>query len=299
MYLYSVTRQEDKGEEEVRMIEELIQQVVDGEVTGDDLSNMMKEGKINKTERRKIIKSSKKIISKSSNSNKMTEMKEKDNDSLTTRQKIRLEVKEKKLLPKLTKEERKRKYTTDIINEREAKKSKYLECLGCRKKGHMLKDCPEATTPTTTEKATLSGHCFNCGSHDHALRNCPHPYDGKELKYAKCFICGDIGHISKMCPENGNGLYPKGGCCHICLQKTHLVKDCPEKGKDENSKRRDEDEKLGPRIGQVVDDDVGGDYDDFDHLAVNESDDDISDEDKKKKKKSKKSKSLKDKKKSK
>ena len=96
---------------------------------------------------------------------------------------------------------------------------------------------------------------------------CPLPR-AKTLKYAKCFICSKSGHISKDCPENANGLYPKGGCCHICLQKTHLVRDCPERTEEDAEQHRkrkllDEDNKLGPRIGEVTADveGIGGDYD--------------------------------------
>lgn len=248
-------------------LEKLVLQYVQEEICGNTLAKMYEKGEITKGERRKILKLAMK---------KRVEAAPKE---LSERQKQRLAVKEKKALPKLSKEDRKRKYTQDILDSREEAKSKHMECLGCRKKGHMLKDCPNAR-----ERNGSSGHCFNCGSADHALRNCPHPIDGKALKFAKCFICGGVGHISKACPENANGLYPKGGCCHICLQKTHLVKDCPQRTEEDAERHRrqkqaEQDAALGPRIGLTVDDEnkLGGDYDDFD-IASNSNESDAGDE---------------------
>jgi hypothetical protein len=264
-------------------IQHLAQQLQEGELDGTALAKMFESGEITKTERRKITKINQK--KKKEAANLPVE--------LTERQKLRLAIKEKKSLPKLSKEERKRKFTQDLNDEREAEKSRHIECLGCRKKGHMLKDCPDAES-----NKNVAGHCFNCGSTEHALRHCPQPNDGKALKFAKCFICGGVGHISKACPENGNGLYPRGGCCHICLQKTHLVRDCPERTEEHAEQHRlklakEEDAALGPRIGSTVDDSgkTGGDDDDFGHLEVG-GDQDSDDEEGAggKKKKSKKSK---------
>lgn len=218
------------------LIERYVNLYRQGEIDGYKLSELESSGEITKTQRRKIIKLSTKEVK---------EVKE-----LSERQKLRLEIKEKKSRPKLTKEERKRKFQSAALDQdREENKSKFILCLGCRKKGHLLKNCPEAKKDV--------GICFNCGSSGHALRACPKPR-GTTLKYAKCFVCGGSGHISRECPENANGLYPRGGCCHICLQKTHLVKDCPERTEEDAAKYRkrkleEEDNELGPRIGEMID----------------------------------------------
>ncbi|RYZ83929.1 MAG: hypothetical protein EOP04_19000 [Proteobacteria bacterium] len=141
-------------------------------------------------------------------------------------------MKEKKKLPKLTNEDRKRRYHDMLEEQREQEAAKFTVCLGCRKRGHFLKDCPKANTRTHDSAI----YCFNCGSHDHTLKSCPDERDRSgRLPYAKCFVCQALGHLSRDCPENANGLYPKGGCCHICFQKNHLARDCPDKPKDDRA----------------------------------------------------------------
>lgn len=261
-------------EEENQRLSELSRRYHEGDIDGHMLANMVESGEITKTDRRKIVKLKKQLEMKS----KVT---------LTERQKLRLEVKEKKSRPKLTKEERKKKFQAATLEEeREEAKSKFAICLGCRKRGHLLKNCPEAKKEV--------GICFNCGSSGHALRACPKPR-GPVLKFAKCFVCGNTGHISRECPENANGLYPKGGCCHICLQKTHLVKDCPLRTEEDAAKYRkrkldEEDAELGPRIGEVVDSNTigGADYEPISIETTYDEGEDDDDESKKPKKKKKK-----------
>lgn len=260
-------------EEENEQVKELSRRYYEGDIDGHMLANMVETGEITKSDRRKIVKLKK-------------QLEEKSKVSLTERQKLRLEVKEKKSRPKLTKEERKKKFqAANLDEEREEAKSKFAICLGCRKRGHLLKNCPEAKKEV--------GICFNCGSSGHALRACPKPR-GSVLKFAKCFVCGNTGHISRECPENANGLYPKGGCCHICLQKTHLVKDCPHRTEEEAAKYRkrkldEEDAELGPRIGETIDSNgvSGADYEPISILEAN-PDDEGEDEDRSKPKKKKK-----------
>jgi hypothetical protein len=226
-------------------VEALAQRYRDGEITGELLGSMVTAGELSKGDRRKIVKLATKLP---------------ESTELSERQKLRLITKQKKSLPKMSKDDRVKKYVTGVIEtEREKAKEKFAVCLGCRKKGHILKNCPEAKKEV--------GICFNCGSIEHALRACPLPRSNT-LKFAKCFVCNQSGHISKDCPENANGLYPKGGCCHICLQKTHLVKDCPDRTEEdaENHRKRkmkEEDDRLGPRIGETEGDGdaaLGGDY---------------------------------------
>ena len=232
-------------------LQALANQLRSGEITGHVLSEMMKENKLTKAERRKIAKLS-----------------QKEEVELSERQKLRLAVKEKKAQPKLSKDDRKRKFGRDLEDEREKEDANFTICLGCRKRGHFVRDCPRlAMVPSNTLAAEGPEVCFNCGSKDHTLKTCPKPREGKgQLKFASCFICKKIGHISRDCPENPNGLYPNGGCCHICLLKTHLVRDCPERTEEdkmEAQRRREkaEDDEKGVRVKGLTDDSTlkGGD----------------------------------------
>lgn len=181
---------------------------------------MESQQELSKTERRRLAKAAKKA--------KLKAAKEAD---MSDRQKLRVQTKEKKILPKLSREDRKRKYQSELIEKpREQEAAKKLFCLHCKRKGHALKDCPEATAPNASTQAITDKICYNCGRSDHALRTCKQPRqpDG-HLPYATCFICKGTGHISKDCKENPNGLYPKGGGCLICSSKFHFARDCPEK----------------------------------------------------------------------
>ena len=214
---------------------------------------------------------------------------------MTERQKLRAEIRAKKSQPKLTPEERRRKYAGDVekgirhmiviyiqmnefLNsyisaEHEKAKERYTVCLGCRKKGHSLKNCPaESSFHQTPGGGNLV--CFNCNSKEHCLRDCDKPRDPdpKKLPFAKCFLCNQMGHLARDCDENPNGLYPNGGCCHICLQKTHLVRDCPERTEEEKAeyerKRKERKEKNKElKMGTLrdanehnVDEEVDDDY---------------------------------------
>lgn len=198
-------------------IETLVEQVRNSVLDGQALAAMVAEGRISKGERRKITK--------------LAAMPKKE---LSERQKLRLAVKEKKAQPKLSKEDRRRKYLLDKMEEdRDKKRGEFTVCLGCRQEGHVLKYCPQV-------KATNSPLqiCFNCGSNEHNLHLCPKPRVGTFLPFSTCFICDEKGHLSRDCPKNSRGLYPDGGCCHICKQATHLVKDCPQKPSDGEKSHR-------------------------------------------------------------
>lgn len=97
-------------------------------------------------------------------------------------------------------------------------------CLGCRKPGHIVSDCPHRPAGT---KTPVTGLCFRCGSTEHRLSECRRPDSGK-LQYAVCFVCGKSGHLSRDCSLNPNGVYPKGGSCKVCQRRDHLADDCPE-----------------------------------------------------------------------
>lgn len=180
-----------------------------GSITGNDLAKLVNEGELTKSERRKITKIAKQ-------------------KELTPRQLLRLETKSKKQQPKLSKDDRHKKYVSDRNDAlREKQQGAHMVCLGCRKEGHILKYCTEI-------KNLKNVVCFNCGEYDHALRNCTKPVTPGYLPFAECFICHEKGHISRDCTDNTKGLYPDGGCCHICMKNDHLVKDCKLKPVDED-----------------------------------------------------------------
>lgn len=219
-------------------IDTLVKRLRSGEITGHTLAALANEGKLSKTDRRKIVK-----------------LAQKEEPQLTERQKLRLAVKEKKALPKLSKDDRRRKFAKDLEGEREKEEANFTICLGCRKRGHFVKDCPRlAIAPREVLQTAGPEVCFNCGSPDHTLKNCPKRENGRgALQFANCFICKKVGHIARDCPENPNGLYPNGGCCHICLQKTHLVRDCPERTEEDKQlailrRQQAEDAEKGVRV---------------------------------------------------
>jgi hypothetical protein len=251
-----------------------------GVISGKELATMMERGEITKSQRRKIVRLS-------------SHLKE-----LSERQKLRVEAKEKKMLPKLTRDDRRNKYAkalTELEIEREKEAAKFMTCLGCRKRGHLLKDCPRVLARKDAD-ATVN-RCFNCGDTEHTLKDCPQPRNpDKSLPFSTCFICKQVGHISRDCPENPNGLYPKGGCCHICMQKTHLAKDCPERTEEdilrhEMDKKRKrggdseldgDNDKSAPRLSSTADDTTarGDDYlDDSSAFLVGGNQSDNEDED--------------------
>ena len=145
--------------------------------------------------------------------------------------------------PKMSKEERRAKYTAIARNRRQAHVNKardrHLVCYKCREVGHSAENCPE--------KGAVKGGsslCFKCGSLDHRLSACPQVKKFRKgnqrldftqlgaLPYASCFVCNEKGHLSSTCPSNkSKGLYVNGGSCNFCGSKNHLAVDCPEKNK--------------------------------------------------------------------
>ena len=111
-------------------------------------------------------------------------------------------------------------------------KNSLKRCLNCKKRGHLVEDCPFKNKENNEDKEHQNNDeaiCYNCGSHDHGLYKCNKPIDYNNLPYALCFKCKKRGHISANCPENKNGIYIHGGSCFVCGAKDHLAKNCPEK----------------------------------------------------------------------
>ena len=140
--------------------------------------------------------------------------------------------------PKMTKEERRAKYTQIHRDRQRVKDQKRrhsnVTCFQCRQKGHAVADCPM----TASKPESI---CYKCGSTEHSLHQCSKrngPSD-KDLPFATCFVCKGSGHLSSQCPENEQGLYVNGGCCKHCGSKQHLGKECPtRKSKDADSRKK-------------------------------------------------------------
>ena len=111
-------------------------------------------------------------------------------------------------------------------------KNSLKRCLNCKKRGHVVEDCPFKNDENNEDSKGNNNDeaiCYNCGSHDHGLYKCDKPVDYNNLPYALCFKCKKRGHISANCPENEKGIYIHGGQCFVCGAKDHLAKNCPQK----------------------------------------------------------------------
>jgi hypothetical protein len=206
------------------------------DLSGAQLAELEKAGTISKTDRRKIVKLAHKPPPK----------------ELTARQKLRLEVKEKKAQPrkKLSYDERKEKYSDvdERVKERYDDAASKVVCLGCRKRGHFLKDCPLA----------LSGQFDGSGGGGDSKRNSKaSPFssgaaDSKAPSSAVaanasaavavaasssgnggtggsiCFNCGSSDHALRACPvpRSEKGVL-KYASCFVCKAMGHISRDCP------------------------------------------------------------------------
>ena len=131
--------------------------------------------------------------------------------------------------PKLTKEERRIKYTQRFLDKRDNSKVRNVVCFSCRKTGHTAAQCPEA------KQEQQQNICYKCGSTEHRLALCPklrnkkYNLSDEVLPFAVCFICKQKGHLAGQCSKNENGVYPQGGACKNCGGKNHLSHDCPQR----------------------------------------------------------------------
>ena len=150
--------------------------------------------------------------------------------------------------PKMTKEERRAKYTK-IARDRQAKqwaksRNSRTTCYHCRKQGHAVAQCPELNASSSKEVRQENAQkiCFKCGSIEHGLYQCPklkHKND-TDLPFASCFVCHQKGHLAKHCEQNTKGIYVNGGCCKNCGSNQHRATECPNKKKSKTSERGDE-----------------------------------------------------------
>ena len=121
--------------------------------------------------------------------------------------------------PKITKEERKKKYT-DIAKKRRDKqneirggsggKNNRSVCFKCRQPGHVALDCPSIGGDGNNDNNNIAKDgllCYKCGSTEHALHHCPkrHRGDRNDLPYATCFVCSEMGHLASSCRKTKVG----------------------------------------------------------------------------------------------
>ena len=169
--------------------------------------------------------------------------------------------------PKMSKEERREKYTAIARKQRDKhltkRRDKHIVCYRCRQKGHSAENC------TNEEKKGAAGNkqkqskniCYKCGSTEHRIQLCPKLKSfnlktgtridfGKlgELPYANCYVCNKNGHLAGNCPD-GKGLYPQGGSCRICGSVNHLAQHCPSK----NEKKEQVSDEESVTIEQYLD----------------------------------------------
>jgi Zinc knuckle len=155
---------------------------------------------------------------------------------------------------KITKVERREKYTA-IAKERQTRnQQKDLICFQCRQKGHTVQFCTQANIEDSNEvgsKSTknkkqsirpiINACCYKCGSMEHSLAKCPKRVPGKsekedtDLPFATCFICQQKGHLSSQCSQNEHGIYVNGGQCKHCSSIYHRASDCPNKRKAQST----------------------------------------------------------------
>jgi len=152
---------------------------------------------------------------------------------------------------KMTKEDRRSKYTAIARERQQRHKAKDLVCYHCREKGHSIHNCPQATSSTKKNKKLAAAIiCYKCGSTEHTLSQCKKKKDDNDdaLPFATCFICREQGHLASSCAKNEHGIYINGGACKHCGSKQHRGTDCNErKSKQKNEKQAE----RGGRVEEV------------------------------------------------
>jgi zinc finger CCHC domain-containing protein 9 len=158
-------------------------------------------------------------------------------------------IKSDKQKKKITKDERRAKYT-QIAHDRRDKKLKRernrnITCFKCRQPGHTAIECSGGGNKEC---------CYKCGEMTHSLKECNKfnpkiPLQEQDLPYATCFVCKNIGHLASQCTMNEKGIYVNGGCCHKCGSHLHRSTACPtmmkEKAKIDDVVEENYDDLLG------------------------------------------------------
>ena len=153
--------------------------------------------------------------------------------------------------PKLTKAERRAKYTRLARDRQIKERHKQTVCFHCRQRGHAVAQCPQ----NTIKQQSANSICFKCGSTQHSVWKCPQlvvDNDDKNndlhLPYATCFVCHETGHLASACPQNPHGVYVRGtGACQICGSKRHLKSDCPKQSQQSKERQDHHHDKYLPK----------------------------------------------------
>ncbi|KAL3770633.1 hypothetical protein ACHAW5_007088 [Stephanodiscus triporus] len=152
--------------------------------------------------------------------------------------------------PKMTKEERRAKYTAKAHARRDAAlargRERDLTCYRCRKTGHSAENCKHAppvaaaaATTTTAVEEVVGGR----GGGGENGSTAPPPPPGKKRKRGGniCYKCGSTEHRIQLCPrirpflQKGKaridfgklGVLPYAEC-YVCNGSGHLASHCPE-----------------------------------------------------------------------
>jgi Zinc knuckle len=156
--------------------------------------------------------------------------------------------------PKMTKLDRRAKYTAIARDRRTDKRFVNTTCFHCRTKGHTIQNCPkkkqeeeddDANGGAATSSSSSSRICFRCGARDHSLADCPNETSDGSLPFATCFVCHGTGHLASACPDNEHGIFVNGGACRICQSTQHRAKTCPQNPKNNTKTKKDKKEKEG------------------------------------------------------
>ena len=158
--------------------------------------------------------------------------------------KMKPRPKKRPIKPKMTKDERRAKYTNLAKERRQRqfnqKKHSNTICYNCRKKGHAVSECPLngngngngndngngngdtagtctiiSSGATTSTSAGYNNICYKCGQNDHSLKACPKLT--REEKQSARKNGGKLNYHTMKLPF---------ATCFICKQKGHLSSQC-------------------------------------------------------------------------